>query len=59
MDEIRTVEIVQETEDGEPVAAIVRNVSRNCAEFHIVLPVLTHTPSGPVIAPTAFAWDLN
>jgi hypothetical protein len=58
MDEIRTIEIVNEV-DGEPQAAIVRNVTRNCAVFHCVIPVLTHTESGPVVAPTLFDFDLN
>ena len=59
MDEIRTVEIVDEDENGEPTAAIVRNVSRNCAVYHVMFPVITHTERGTVMVPTAFAFDLN
>jgi hypothetical protein len=59
MDEIRTVEVLNEDEDGNPVAVIVRDPLMNNAVFHVLMPVLTHTPSGPVMAPTAFAWCLN
>lgn len=59
MDEIRTVEVVSEDANGDPQAVIVRIPSQNLAVFHCIFPVLTHTPSGPVMAPTAFAFDLN
>jgi hypothetical protein len=58
MDEQREVEIVNEI-DGEPQAVIVRDSARKTATFHCIVPVVTHTEHGPVIAPTAFAFSLN
>lgn len=59
MDELRTVEVLNEDENGEPQAVIVRVPSQNVAVFHCIFPVLTHTERGPVMALTAFAFDLN